>query len=136
MMHILLNRGQSGDKATIGHLYIDGVFECDTLEDVIRDVKIQNQTAIPAGCYQITIDHSEHFGCDMPHVQNVPNYSGVRIHAGNTDTDTDGCILLGVVTGNPDFISLSRVTFNKFFVKLADRLNSGEQADITIVNAS
>ncbi len=134
MVHIQLKRGRSRDKATLGSLYIDGVFECNTLEDVVRDEKIQNETAIPAGVYQVTIDHSEHFGCDMPHIQNVPNYSGVRIHAGNSDVDTDGCILLGVNTGNPDFISLSRLTFNKFFVKLADRLNSGEQADITIMN--
>lgn len=135
-MHITLNRAPSGDKATIGGLYIDGDFECNTLEDVVRDVKIPGATAIPSGTYQLVIDHSDRFGCDMPHILNVPNFGGIRIHAGNTDADTEGCILLGVSTGDPDFVTMSRLTFNKFYSKLMNRLNGGEQVSITVTDAS
>jgi hypothetical protein len=81
---------------TIGRLYINGKYICDTLEDTVREgKKISGQTAIPAGTYTLSYTYSPHFSKLMPLVESVTNFSGVRIHPGNTPEDTDGCILVG-----------------------------------------
>lgn len=84
---------------TIGRLYIDDVFCCNTLEDTYRDLskepKIDKFTAIPYGTYKMVINYSEKFQCLMPLILDVPQFEGVRIHSGNTSKDTDSCILLG-----------------------------------------
>ena len=103
---------------TIGKLYIDGKYECYTLEDAVRNNKIQDVTAIPTGEYKLVIDASTRFKRDMPHILNVPNFTGVRIHSGNTSKDTEGCILLGTTWSGGDFISQSKTAFDKFFTKL------------------
>lgn len=114
-------------KSTIGSLYIDDVFECYTLEDVVRKPgeKIKGLTAIPYGTYDVTIDHSNRFGKDMPHILNVPGFEGIRIHSGNTDADTEGCILLGV-TRSMDSIGKSRQALAAFVPKLQSGLASGK----------
>jgi hypothetical protein len=105
-------------RSTIGELYVDGKFECYTLEDVVRyTTKVFGQTAIPAGVYKVIITFSNHFKKDLPLLVNVPNYEGVRIHSGNTDADTEGCILVGTVAA-PDYVGNSRVAFNRLFAKL------------------
>jgi hypothetical protein len=103
---------------TIGKLYINGKYECYTLEDAVRDKKVQDVTAIPTGTYKLIIDASRRFKKDMPHILNVPNFTGVRIHAGNTSKDTEGCILLGTTWSGSDFIAQSKLAFDKFFTKL------------------
>ena len=103
VMNLTVQRYLSVEGSTLGTLSIDGVFECFTLEDEIREVhglaagawKVDGKTAIPAGRYRFIIDHSNRFGCDMPHVLDVPGFEGIRVHAGNTIADTDGCLLLG-----------------------------------------
>lgn len=86
------------NDATIGQLYIDGAFKCYTLEDVVRPEgeKIPGATAIPKGTYTVTVDYSERFKKLLPHILDVPNFEGVRIHGGNTSADTEGCILVGM----------------------------------------
>ena len=88
-MNITVKRIFKGPKYTIGKLYIDGKYFCDTLEDTVRapGVKIPGRTAIPAGKYQIEITESIRFNRLMPIIKDVPGFSGVRIHSGNTAED-------------------------------------------------
>jgi hypothetical protein len=134
-MEMLILRDPSTEQATEGSLYVDGLPECYTLEDPVRAVKIQNETAIPAGRYAITIDESPRFGRRMPHILNVPNFTGVRIHYGNTAADTDGCILVGWEKGI-DFIGSSRLAFAHLFDEIETALDDGEQVWLTIKDAS
>jgi hypothetical protein len=118
-MLIEVKRFEFQNTHTIGKMYIDGVYECYTLEDVVRNgSKVIGKTAIPTGEYKIIIDKSVRFKQDMPHILNVPNFTGVRIHAGNTSAHTDGCILLGTTWSGKDFIGNSRSAYKKFFEKL------------------
>lgn len=95
-MKIEVKRTFKGPEYTIGKLYIDGNYFCDTLEDTVRDIKIVGKTAIPAGTYKVKKTMSPRFQKILPEILNVPNFSGVRIHSGNTAADTDGCLLLGL----------------------------------------
>lgn len=103
-MKLILNRRPTMGGATIGELLEDGVRLCYTLEDEIRERvgepvanwKIKGATAIPAGEYRVTLEMSPRFGPDTLTINNVPGFTGVRMHAGNTDRDTDGCPLLGL----------------------------------------
>lgn len=97
-MKLTLKRNFKGADYTIGKLYIDGHYFCDTLEDTIRPAnkKIAGKTAIPAGNYKVIKSYSPRFKKILPEILNVPNFTGVRIHAGNTAKDTDGCVLLGL----------------------------------------
>ena len=127
-MILTLKRKMFGKKATIGDLYVDSRYFCHTLEDVVRGdgIKIPGETAIPYGRYKVIIDFSNRFQRDMPHVLDVPMFQGIRIHSGNTDKNTEGCILLGVSIENDDFIGNSRVAFANFFSLLRDGLKQGE----------
>lgn len=134
-MLLQVKRFKKGDKSTLGRLYINGEFECFTLEDVIRDgAKVAGKTAIGDGAYDLVIDMSSRFKRNMPHVLNVPNFEGIRIHSGNTDADTEGCILLGLKVVNDDFIAESRVAFDRFFPKLQDGIAVDGKAYIVISN--
>ncbi len=94
-MIIRVKRIAKRSSYTIGNLYIDGIKFCDTLEDAVRVQKIAGMTAIPAGIYEVIVTMSKRFKKRLPELLNVPNFSGVRIHTGNTDKDTEGCILVG-----------------------------------------
>lgn len=125
-MKLEVRRKWFTDHSTIGELYINGVRECYTLEDRVREVpnkpisewKVPGKTAIPVGTYKIIIDRSTRFRRWMPLLLNVPGFSGVRIHCGNTDKDTEGCILLGT-THSTDLIGGSRVAYDLFLRKIA-----------------
>ena len=97
-MELLVNRTEYQDHCTIGEFDINGSPYCFTLEDTVRapGVKIQNETAIPAGRYRVRMTWSNRFKKQMPELMNVPMFAGVRIHGGNTDADTEGCILAGL----------------------------------------
>lgn len=110
-------REKSSEFSTLGSLYINREWFCWTLEDVVRKDKIQDKTAIPAGYYPVIVNQSPKFNKLMPLIQNVPGFDGVRIHYGNTDIDTSGCILVGG-TRAKDFIGNSLVTFNKLMERL------------------
>jgi len=128
-MLIEVKRFEFQNTHTIGKMYIDGVYECYTLEDVVRNgSKVIGKTAIPTGEYKVIIDSSVRFKQDMPHILNVPNFTGVRIHAGNTSAHTDGCILLGTTWSGKDFIGNSRSAYKKFF----DKLKQAKTAKIII----
>jgi len=97
-MIVKVIRSFKGPEYTIGKLYIDGQYFCDTLEDTVRakGEKVYGKTAIPAGMYRVKKTFSPRFKKILPEILEVEGFSGVRIHAGNTAKDTEGCILLGL----------------------------------------
>ena len=127
-MDILVHRFEYGDTYTISRMYIDDVYECYVLEDKVRGpgIKVPNETAIPAGTYKVIIDYSDHFKEDLPHLLDVPMFEGIRIHSGNTDSDTEGCLLLGTGWTGGDMITNSRVAFAHFFPQLQKAVALGD----------
>ena len=140
-MTITLSRDYPKADYTIGRLYIDGQFFCNTLEDTdrgltnrmteqqIRFVKIIARTAIPKGEYQIETTYSPKYKRKMPQLLHVKGFEGIRIHSGNTADDTEGCILLGKNTAK------GRLTESRATVQEFERLlqKAGGKATITIV---
>lgn len=94
-MKILVQRIAKKPGYTIGRMFIDGKYFCDTLEDEVRDSKIPGKTAIPCGEYRVIVNVSPRFGRELPRLLDVPNFEGILIHRGNTAEDTAGCILVG-----------------------------------------
>ncbi|MFH8142361.1 MAG: hypothetical protein K1V88_02920 [Muribaculaceae bacterium] len=98
-MKLQLKRVALRDTYTIGKLYVDGQYWCDTLEDRVRDLsrekKVPGETAIPAGTYDIVVNISPKFKRLLPRLLGVPHFKGILIHRGNTDKDSAGCILVG-----------------------------------------
>ena len=94
-MELLLKRIFKGPKYTIGKLYVDGKYFCNTLEDAVRKAKIPNETAIPNGTYKVIVNMSPKFKRLLPRLLDVPGFDGILIHRGNTPSDTSGCILVG-----------------------------------------
>lgn len=135
-MTLKLQRELSTNLSTGGSLYVNDVFECYTLEDVVRDgEKIPGQTAIPAGCYQIIITRSERFKRDMPLLVGVKGFEGIRIHSGNTAKDTSGCILVGYYREGADTIRGSVAAFDPLYWKIKDSLFRNESVWIDILKA-
>lgn len=104
-MQLTLQRYEANKTRTFGRLIAqDGHRLCFVLEDAVREIegqpvsswKIHGKTAIPAGEYRITLENSPRFGPDTLTVHDVPGFVGVRMHAGNTEADTEGCPLLGM----------------------------------------
>ena len=116
-MKLTLKRIARKEGYTIGRLYIDDAYFCDTLEDrdrgleesmpldMIKRIKVKGETAIPTGTYELSMRHISpkysrkkafaFTGGVMPRLLNVPGYEGVLIHSGNTAADSEGCILVG-----------------------------------------
>jgi len=97
-MIVKVVRSFKGPEYTIGKLYIDGAYFCDTLEDAVRakGEKVYGKTAIPSGMYRVKKTFSPRFKKILPEILEVEGFSDVRIHAGNTAKDTEGCLLLGL----------------------------------------
>jgi hypothetical protein len=116
----------------IGGFYIDGQFAYYSLEDTDRKVeeggiKIPGKTAIPRGRYKVTISFSNRFQRLMPHILDVPLFTGIRIHAGNTPENAEGCPLIGMEYDAPSHeIRKSKLAFDDFFPKLEAGLKEGE----------
>ena len=143
-------RHQFGTDATNGLLFIDGVFECFTLEDEVRDVKVHSETAIPLGEYEIKFrtvggfhtKYTSRYGAmhkGMLELQNVPNFKYILIHTGNTDEHTAGCLLLGETQqdldkGKDGFVGGSGDAYKKAYPKIADALERGEKVTIKYSN--
>lgn len=102
-----VTRVTTGENYTLGKLYLDNVFFCQSCEDEdrflersqqdISERKIDGKTAIPRGRYRLTTSFSNRFQRVLPLVLNVPGFDGIRIHGGNTAEDSHGCILVGKV---------------------------------------
>ena len=116
-MKLRLERVAKKNTYTIGKLYINDSYFCDTLEDVVRPdgVRVFGQTAIPIGVYEVAITMSNRFKKLMPLLLNVPMFDGIRIHSGNTDADTYGCILVGKNT------EIGKLTNSRFYAETLTR---------------
>lgn len=133
-MNLLLERRSFSSFRTIGQLFVDGWFECFTLEDMVRSgPKVPGKTAIPKGQYEVELSFSEHFRTVLPVLIGVPGFAGIRIHAGNTAADTEGCILVGTQRGE-NMILQSRQALMTFQPKLAAAL-AEDKVFIDIVEA-
>lgn len=154
-MELVLKRIAKRPKYTIGKLYIDGKYFCDTLEDCdrgltsemseekIRNIKVYARTAIPTGKYKLTLNvQSPKFSkkaayrfCDgfLPRLNNVKGYEGILIHIGNTADDSAGCILVGEnnVVGK---VLNSTATFRKLYDILNDADRRDEKITIEVKN--
>ena len=145
-MKLTVVRTQFGTDATNGLLFINGIFECYTLEDQYQAVKVMHETCIPEGTYDIKFRktggfHSKyseryknaHYG--MLHIQDVPNFTYILIHTGNTDEHTSGCLIVGetqqdLEVSKDGFIGSSTVAYKKMYSKVASQLLQGK--DVTI----
>ena len=129
-MNLRVIREPSTAAATMGILLIDGVFVCWTLEDVVRPVKIPGETAIPAGRYDVRLSFSQRFQKVLPEFT-VPNFTGTRIHAGNTQADTAGCVLVGRKRGNSVVLE-SKLALIEVMEHLRRATTAGDPITITI----
>lgn len=124
-MKIKLLRSVQWRDVTLGQLYINGRYVCNTLEHPVRIEKIPKVTAIPFGTYEVVVTWSPKFKRKLPLIKNVPNFEGIRIHRGNTLEDTEGCILVGEWEGSYGLIHsiAAEVTVTK---KIEDAQRRGE----------
>ena len=145
-MKLQVVRTQFGKDATNGLLFVNGVFECYTLEDQYQAVKVMHETCIPEGTYDIKFRTvggfhekykkrygNEHYG--MLHLQDVPNFTYILIHAGNTDEHTSGCLIVGETQQDLDlsddgFIGHSGKAYSKLYNKVAKELLLGKEVSI------
>ena len=133
-MKIKLVRIAFKETYTIGKLYVDGKYVCDTIEDKDRGLdnsmtvneilrkKIKGQTAIPTGHYIIEITYSPKFKRMMPLLLGVKGFSGIRIHSGNTAKDSEGCLLVGKNT-QVGMVTESRNTYQRLFAMMQGEKN-------------
>ena len=142
-MELILKRETFTNESTIGSLTINGKFECFILEDKDRGLtdsmplaeivatKVYGKTAIPYGRYQIDWTMSARFKVMMPILLNVKGYSGIRIHKGNTEIDSLGCLLCGTKKAS-NRITESTSATNKLYAKIAEAKKQGKKIYITI----
>lgn len=148
-MRILSLRDRSVGDATAAYVHVDGVFECHSLEDVVREPesgrpapaaleqwvrswKILGKTAIPTGHYPVVIDWSERFKKRMIHILAVPGFLGIRCHGGLRPEDTEGCVLLGdelyySAAGPRVRGGKSRPAVDRMFARIEAALIKGEE---------
>ena len=143
-MELQLKREIFTDESTIGTLTIDGKFECYILEDKDRGinntltleqimrVKVYGKTCIPYGRYEVDWTMSARFKVMMPILLNVVGWSGIRIHKGNTEIDSLGCLLCGTRKLS-NRITESTIATNKLYAKIESAKKQGQRIYITIV---
>jgi hypothetical protein len=139
-MELKLYRKHLKPLYTIGKLYINDEYFCDTLEDTVRDTnhdgvneeKIYGKTAIPYGKYKVDITYSYKFKKEMPILLNVPGFEGIRIHSGNTPEHTEGCILVGF-NKKVGQVNDSYLTYLELFAQLKEVHDKSETINIEIV---
>ena len=142
-MELRLERKYRSNNYCIDKLYINGKYFSDALEDPdrglidsmsleeIKKIKVKGNTCIPYGTYNVTITYSPRFKKNLPLINNVKGFDGIRIHSGNTPQDTEGCLLLGLNKVKGRVVD-SKVTVNKFIDIVQEALNKGEKVTITI----
>lgn len=134
-MEIRVERIALRPTYTIGRLYLNGKYFCDTIEPRVRDLKrepkVQGKTAIPEGKYLVRLTYSNRFKKVLPLLVDVPYFEGVRIHSGNDEDDTEGCILVGKNKEKGKVLE-SRVTMTSLMYDLQQAHNRNEKIEIEI----
>jgi hypothetical protein len=146
-MRLILHRRFLGEDYTIGSLYVatesENEYFCDTLEDTdrgltqsmsldeIKRIKIPHETAIPTGEYQVIVNLSPAKKRMLPRLLDVPGFSGILIHRGNTKHDSSGCILVGEnkVKGKV----INSTGYEKRLVEILVQQECGEENVIKII---
>ena len=150
VMKLDVVRFQMGADATNGLVFIDGKFECYSLEDEYREVKVMHETCIPEGEYDIIYrkvggfhtKYSARYGAEhkgMLWLQDVPGFTYILIHSGNTDQHTSGCLIVGETQTDLDrtkdgFIGNSGDAYKKLYKKVSSALDKGEKVTIKYSN--
>ena len=139
MIKLRLKRIYKGLKYTIGKLFIDDEYFCDTIEDAdrglkssmsveyIKKKKVYAKTAIPTGTYKIEMTYSNKFKRILPLLVDVKGFSGIRIHRGNTEIDSSGCIIIGENKVKGKVINSTR-----YEIALVNKLSNEDDIEITI----
>lgn len=140
-MEIEVKRFSDNKDASLGVLFIDGVFQCFTLEDEERFVKKMGETRIPEGTYEVKLrkegGHHERYKVKysdihkgMLHIVDVPNFKWILIHIGNTEKDTDGCLLVGDIIYSNHTLGGSTIAYKKIYPKIAAELEKNNKVTI------
>lgn len=121
-MKLTLQRYLFTDDYTMGLLFIDGLYFCDTIEDKFRGndlkkTKVAGETCIPYGVYDVKITYSPKYKKNMPQLLDVPYFTGIRIHSANTAKDLEGCVGVGIKSENGKVLE-SRKTYNALMKRL------------------
>jgi hypothetical protein len=144
MMKILIKRRYIGSEYTIGSMFLNDTYFCDTLEDVVRDHnkdgvlngpnenKVNGKTAIPYGEYKVIVNESPRFKRRLPRLLDVPHFDGILIHRGNTHEDTSGCILVGENKVKGKVINSTKYELELVRI-IEDAARRGEKTTIRIV---
>ena len=139
MIKLRLERRYKGSKYTIGKLFINDEYFCDTIEDIdrglkssmsveyIKKKKVYAETAIPTGTYKIEMTYSSKFKRILPLLVDVKGFSGIRIHRGNTEIDSSGCIIVGENKVKGKVINSTR-----YEIALVNKLLDEDDIEITI----
>lgn len=144
-MNLTLERRPSFAGATVGRLSVDGDFVCHTLEDEVREVpgvpvalwKIKGATAIPVGRYLVALQDSARFGPNTLTLLGVPGFAYIRMHAGNSSADTEGCILLGLRASAASLVAgTSRPAVGLVKARVMEAIARGDGTYIEISNAT
>ena len=153
-LELLLDRKYKKETYTIGNLYVDGEWFCNSLEDKdrglsqtmpleeIKETKVYGETAIPTGRYEVRMDivspkyngvkwYKDNFGGRMPRLESVKGFSGILIHSGNTALDSNGCILVGMNKAKGKVLD-SRATFQKLWNILEQARKAGKTIYLTV----
>lgn len=149
-MHLRVDRVESDNESTLGRLYVDGRFQCWTLEDQHRaGPKVKGETRIPAGAYRLRLREEggfharylEKYGPEwhrgVLHVTDVPNFEFILIHVGNSHDDTEGCLLVGQGHSKVDgfhYVTGSRPAYEALYPRVRDALLAGTTVEIEYVD--
>lgn len=141
-MKLELKRIALKPNYTIGKLFINGTYYCDTIEDKVIDLnkngkfddgltKVMHQTAIPYGTFKVVVNHSPKFNRELPRLLDVPYFEGILIHNGSDQNSSSGCIIVG------ENKTVGKVTNSTFYMNnltaiIKDAQNKGETTTITI----
>jgi hypothetical protein len=132
-MKILVERFDSGSNDTLGRLYVDGKMICFTLEDEFRKVKVKGDTRIPSGTYKVCFYDSPSHGPRSLMIKDVPGFSYILIHTGNTEDDTAGCLIVGKRIGTLNHkraVLDSKTAYNEIYPIIAGALDRNEDVEI------